>query len=388
MTKSQSVQNISAAEHANIMAAYIRDGEKRARALDNRGPIRLDANGKLEADILDAYWRHGFYVFENVIDAAELAELRADFARLLDGAPTAPTAEFDAQGRPAIGREFTRPAFRFAKPLSDPVGGTSQNKGRHPVKMVGPTPRDGAPEWTVSGLAGNLQLMESALRLYGHPKLLAVAEGIHGADFVPFNEVAFIKEPGLGPSVAWHQDGTTHWDAPDWHQGMHGANSMAQLYPSTPGNCVWGLLGSHKLGKVDIKKLVEESGSERLEGAVPLMCDAGDVLVTNRQLVHGSFANSSPDRRVTLNAGFFPKSSVLNVTTLKLDGSGEVTYDADRIHERSRMIMIGIDARRQHFPDETSYHYQPLAGEESDNRWNEQTRQSVVKDYNLRDCYI
>jgi hypothetical protein len=111
-------------------------------------------------------------------------------------------------------------------------------------------------------------------------------------------------------------------------------------------------------------------------------------MVTNRQLVHGSFANSSPDRRVTLNAGFFPLRSVLNVTTLKLDGSGEVTYDADRIHERSRMIMIGIDARRQRFPDETSYHYQPLAEEESENRWNEETRRSVVKDYNLRDCYI
>jgi hypothetical protein len=52
------------------------------------------------------------------------------------------------------------------------------------------------------------------------------------------------------------------------------------------------------------------------------------------------------------------------------------------------MIPIGIDARRQRFPDETPYHYAPLADELEANRWNEDTRRSVVKDYNLRDMYI
>ena len=52
------------------------------------------------------------------------------------------------------------------------------------------------------------------------------------------------------------------------------------------------------------------------------------------------------------------------------------------------MIAIGIDARRQRFPDEKPYCYQPLAGEEDRNHWNERTRQTVVKDYNLLDMYI
>jgi hypothetical protein len=52
------------------------------------------------------------------------------------------------------------------------------------------------------------------------------------------------------------------------------------------------------------------------------------------------------------------------------------------------MIAIGIDARRQRFPDETPYYYQPLVGEEEQNRWTEATRQSVVRNYNLRDMYI
>ena len=378
---------LSAADHASAMADYIREGAERARGLGNRGPIRLDDRGKLLPDILAAYWQHGFYVFEGAIGAEELEELRGDVEQVLARAPVAPGQEMDRDGRQALGIGLAKPPYRFAKPLSDPLGGTTKNKGRHPVKMLDPTPDDAAPEWTVNGLDGNLHLMDSCLRLYGHPGLLAVAEAINGPDFVPYNEVAFIKEPGLGPSVAWHQDGTTHWNAPDWDQGAHGFNFMAQLYPSTPANCVWMLPGSHKQGKADIKRLVAESGSERITGAVPMVCEPGDVMVLNRQCVHGSFANTSPDRRITLNAGFFPRERVLNVTTTKLDGK-EHTYDANRIEQRSRIITLGIDARQQRFPNEPRYVYQPLKGRDDENRWNENNRQALLKDYNLLDMYI
>jgi hypothetical protein len=306
---------------------------------------------------------------------------------VLEGAPVAPDASIDRHGRPALGREFKREPYRYAKPLSDPLGGTTKNNGRHPVRMLGPKPSDGAPEWTVQLLDGNLQLMDACLRLYGHAGLLGVAETINGADFVPYNEVTFVKEPGLGPSVAWHQDGTTHWNAADWNEGAHGFNFMTQLYPSTPGNCVWVLPGSHKLGKVDIKRLVAESGSERIEGAVPMICEPGDVMIMNRQLVHGSFANTSMDRRITLNAGFFPRHRVVNVTTTRLNGDVE-TYTEERLRERSRIIALAIDARQQRFPEEPRYVYQPLRGEEANSRWNEHTRETLLKNYNLRDVFI
>jgi hypothetical protein len=378
---------LSAAEHAEAMRSYIEAGLKRAHALGNRGPIRFGPDGRLDPAILDAYWETGFYVFEQAIRPEELAELRRDIDDLLERAPAAPGSEVDRHGRPAFGRAFKKPGFRYAKPLSDPLGGTTLNKGRHPVKMLDPTPDQDAPELTINGLDGNLQLLDSCLRLYGHPGLLAIAEAINGPDFVPYNEVAFIKEPGLGPSVAWHQDGTTHWDAPDWDHGAHGYNTMVQLYPSTPSNCVWMLPGSHKLGKADIRQMVAESGSERIEGAVPMVCEAGDVMVLNRQCVHGSFANTSRDRRVTLNEGFFPRKRVLNVTTEKLDGVTH-TYDEERIHQRSRIIQLGIDARQQYYRDETPYVYQPLAGAEDENRWDENARETLLKDYNLRDMYI
>ena len=378
---------LSAKEHARAMQAYIRDGEARAYSLGNRGPIRLDANGKLHSEILDAYWETGFYVFEGFLDETELDDLRADVERVLDGAPVSPDATVDRFGRQALGQGLKKQAYRYAKPLSDPRGGTSLNRGRHPVKMDDPDPGTSAPEWTVELLDGNLHLMDSCLRLYGHPGLLAIAEAINGADFVPYNEVTFVKEPGLGPSVAWHQDGTTHWDAEDWDEGAHGFNSMTQLYPSTAGNCVWTLPGSHKLGRVDIQALVAESGSERIEGAVPMVCQPGDMMVLNRQAVHGSFANTSQDRRITLNAGYFPRRRVLNVSTTKLNDEA-VTYTEDRIFQRSRLIALAIDARQQRYADEPRYTYAPMRGHEDENRWNETARETILQNYNLRDMYI
>ncbi len=377
----------SATEHAQVMADYIREGEARAMGLGNRGPIKVDENGRLTQDILDAYWRTGFYVFEGVLSREEVAELRADVDRVIAGAPVAPEANVDREGRPALGAGLVKSPYRFVKPLSDPVGGTEKNNGRHPVRMLEPTLGQDAPQWTISNLDGNLHVMDSCLRLYGHPGILTIAASINGEDFVPYNEVTFIKEPGLGPSVAWHQDGTTHWTSADWDEGAHGFNSMTQLYPSTAANCVWTLPGSHKLGKVDIKKLVADSGSERIAGAVPMLCQPGDVMVLNRQAVHGSFANTSADRRVTLNAGYFPLKRVLNVTTKKLTGEMQ-TYDAARIAERARIIQVGIDARQQRFPDEPRFVYKPLAGKEDENRWNETTRQTVLKNYNRLDMFI
>ena len=136
-------------EHEAAMATYRSAGEARARALGNRGPIRFNADGSLSEDILEAYWRCGFYVFENVLRPEELRDLERDVDRILDRAPTKPDVRVDRQGRPALnaGREMF--GFSLVKPLSDPVGGTQYNQGRHPVKMIEPTPPADAPDYVL-----------------------------------------------------------------------------------------------------------------------------------------------------------------------------------------------------------------------------------------------
>lgn len=368
------------------MARYREDGERRALALDNRGPIRFDAEGRLDPEILEAYSRHGFYVFQGVLDGDELNDIERDVAEMLARAPVTKGASLDAEGRPALGIDCRARNISWVRPLSDPLGGTDFANGRHPAKMTEPKPPPGAPEHVVQLILGSLQFSDACLRLYGHPQLLAVTAAINGDDFTPFNEAVWIKHPGLGGSVAWHQDGWTHWQSPELDEGTHGFNFMAQLYGCNATNGLWVVPGSHRTGKADIKAMVDAAGCDRLPDAVPLICAPGDVAICNRQAIHGSFANTGPDVRVTINFGFHRRRSVLGVTSGGVHNEVAV-YDETRIRDRSRLIGYAIDARRQRFPEEAPFRYAPIAGEEDRFRWTAATRAKFA-DYNLLDLGI
>lgn len=377
---------ISYGAEAEAMALYQRAGEARAAALGNRGPIRFNPDGTLAADILEAYWRCGFYVFTDVLGANELADIEADVAAILERAPVTEGAAVDRHGRPALNADCEAPTLFWARPLSDPFGGTDLANGRHPAKMHEPAPAADAPDKAIYLILGSLQFSDACLRVYGHPGLLGVAAAINGEDFAPFNEALFIKQPGLGASVAWHQDGVTHWDSPDFDQGSHGFNFMAQLYGSTAANGLWVVPGSHKLGKVDIKAMVATAGTDRLPEAVPMLTNPGDVGICNRQTLHGSFANTSPDTRVTVNFGFHRRRSVLGVTAGGVHNA-PATYDAARIEERARLIAYAIQARQERFPVETPFDYAPMRGKWEQYRWDAAAR-AGLRDYNLLDLSI
>lgn len=368
------------------MVSYREAGTARALALGNRGPIRFGDDGRIHPGIVDAYRRTGFYVFEGALSQDELDDIERDVADLLDRAPVTKGATVDRHGRPALGVDCQARNVTWVRPLSDPLGGTDAAHGRHPAKMAEPTAPDGAPEFVVQLILGSLQFSDACLRVYGHPQLLAVAEAVNGPDFTPFNEAIWIKHPGLGGSVAWHQDGWTHWDNPELDDGTHGFNFMAQLYGCNAANGLWVVPGSHLVGKADIKAMVDAAGSDRLPDAVPLICAPGDVAMTNRQAIHGSFANTSPDPRVTINFGFHRRRSVLGVTSGGVHNPVSV-YDEAYIEKRSAAIMYGIDARAQRFPEEPRYVYQPFAGQEDRFRWNDAAR-AALKDYNLLDLGI
>lgn len=373
-------------DSAAAMRSYLIEGDAKARKLDNRGPIIFNEAGRLDPSILEAYSRYGFYIFEKVLDKDELADLEADLARLRGRFPVTSKAAVAANGGPALGVGCRAPNLIWSKPLGDPLGGTAVANGRHQVKLFEPEAAQNAPEEAVFVLLGSLQFSESCLRTYGHPQLLKVAAEINGEDFAPFHECLFIKDPGLGAAVSWHQDGDTFWDSPAFDENIHGFNFMAQVYGSTCVNGVWVVPGSHKLGKVDIRKVVEEAGSERLPTALPIVCDPGDVVICNRQLVHGSFANTGFEPRVTVNFGFHRRASVLNVKGAGIH-SEAVTYDEELIRERSAVIGYAIDARSQRFPGETPYQYKPFANTQHAYRWNE-SMMSTLKDYNLLDLSI
>ena len=92
--------------------------------------------------------------------------------------------------------------------------------------------------------------------------------------------------------------------------------------------------GTHKVGKIDIKKLVAESGSERLEGAVPIVCNPGDAVYVIVNYFMGLFLIVF-EKRVTVNFGFHKRSSVLGVKGGGVHSEAQV-FDDEIIERRSK----------------------------------------------------
>ena len=372
--------------NSNAMESYLIEGEKKALELNNRGPIKFDSNGSLCSDIRKAYSDNGFYIFENVINPEELKDIKDDLENLRTNFPTGPESKLDISGNPAFNSDSKSLTLVWSKPLGDPLGGTELANGRHQVKLFEPEAASDAPQAVPVILLGSLQFSDACLRTYAHPELLKVAESINGEDFAPFNEALFIKEPGVGAAVSWHQDGVTHWDSEDFNEDIHGFNFMVQVYGSTAVNGVWVMPGTHKVGKIDIKKLVAESGSERLEGAVPIVCNPGDAVICNRQLLHGSFPNCGYEKRVTVNFGFHKRSSVLGVKGGGVHSEAQV-FDDKIIEKRSKSIGYAIEARKAKYKDEIPYSYKPFNVLNKEYVWNDDSRNDL-KDYNLEDLSI
>lgn len=371
---------------ADAMRDYLLTGQQNALQLDNRGPLTFNADGSLSTHIREAYRKYGFYVMTGVIGEQELDDIRVDLDNMYQRFAVDSSSSVTKTGEPALGVGHKAPNLIWSKPLSDPLGGTAIANGRHQVKLFEPKAAADAPAEAPFLMLGSLQFSQACLRAYAHPELLAVAADVNGADFAPFHEGLFLKEPGLGAAVSWHQDGDTHWDNPDFDEEIHGFNFMLQVYGSTAVNGVWVVPGTHKQGKIDIKALIAEAGSERIQGAIPLICDAGDVVICNRQLVHGSFANTGFERRITVNAGFHRRSSVLNVMGAGIH-SEAVVYDADFIKERTKVLGYAIEARKARFPDENPYDYKLHRGSRDQFEWSDSVMDKL-KDYNLRDLSI
>ena len=84
--------------------------------------------------------------------------------------------------------------------------------------------------------------------------------------------------------------------------------------------------------------------------------------------------------------GFHRRRSVLNVRSGGVHNPVSL-YDEHYINHRSRVIAYGINARRKRFPQETPYHYVPLANKMAEFEWNDDAKASM-HDYNLQDIGI
>ena len=133
---------------------------------------------------------------------------------------------------------------------------------------------------------------------------------------------------------------------------------MGQIYGCTPENGVWVVPVPTSSARL-ISTVIAEAGTIYLPDAVPMVQAPGDVVISNRQLLHGSFANTSDQWRVTVNMGCPPRrrcSACVAAASL-----AEMTYDEAHIEKRSRAIAYAI-APAGKSTLMSSLRYEPLVG--------------------------
>ena len=137
---------------------------------------------------------------------------------------------------------------------------------------------------------------KAARAMMGHPIVLAAVERIAGPDLFPTQDAMVLKMPGQGIAVPWHRD-----------------NASTDEYPSDPpvfiadfyldeadlDTCLWVRPGSHRLTDAETLEATERFNRDGVstEDAEPVLLHAGDVLLHNVRLLHGSPPNTSSKLR-------------------------------------------------------------------------------------------
>jgi len=149
--------------------------------------------------------------------------------------------------------------------------------------------------------------------LVRHPPVLAAVRDLIGPDILVYHLTMWIKQPGDGAFVSWHQDGTYFGlDPADRH-----VTAWVALTESTPKTgCVTALPGSHRLGQ--LPHTTHRTAANLLSNgqradvdvdatrAVPLALRAGEFSLHHTHLLHSSAPNLGPDRRIGVGISYIP----------------------------------------------------------------------------------
>lgn len=142
---------------------------------------------------------------------------------------------------------------------------------------------------------------DSCKWLIGHPDLLRMVKRISGKDFLSIGDAMVVKVPGEGAQVTWHRD---HGSA--WAGTPQNYNVDIYLDDAPEETCLWAIPGSNlwpdeKAAPFQRKDCVPSEVPE----AVPMLMKAGDVILHDARLIHGSPRTSSESIRRTFYCWFY-----------------------------------------------------------------------------------
>lgn len=143
-------------------------------------------------------------------------------------------------------------------------------------------------------------------RIARHPAVLDIVQDLLGGDLLVWSAELFIKEPGDGRIVSWHQD-ITYWGMGETDEEVTAWIALSPV--SERAGCMRFLPGSHRQGVVAHADTFADdnllSRGQRIEDvdearAVPAPLRPGEMSLHHGRCFHASGPNQADDRRIGL----------------------------------------------------------------------------------------
>ena len=198
-------------------------------------------------------------------------------------------------------------------------------------------------------------MLEWVDRLVHHPKVLGPVTQILGEDVLCWTSNFFLKEPGDGAYVSWHQD-SQYWnlDPPEV------LTAWIALAPSTQDSgCLRVIPGSHEGEEFSHRDTFDKANQltrgQAIEGldeasAVNIELLAGQMSLHHIKIVHGSERNISSEPRVGL---------AIRYASTRVQALGR---------RESALLVCGEDSHRMFAPEERPQGNFTLPGRMAQNR--------------------
>ena len=273
------------------------------------------------AQTVEDFHRDGFVRVPGLLSEGELRALQHDTQHIIDGGyeDVANPTDYRTAPDPDTGEDvFNRVQFVF------------------PLATTEPNP---------------------LLALLGHPQILALAHALLGDDALCNAEALVFKLPGNGSEVPVHADcNPADPRTSDAHLGF---NVDFYLDDATLENgCLLAAPGSHLARHP--REEIKAAGFD-FPGLQPLPMRAGDVLVHDIRLVHGSHRSRSEGLRRTL---YYEFQSLAWMRREGVRPGAETRIDGTWGKARIRLTRHAIETRKAcpYAADETPFDYRVPAG--------------------------
>ena len=180
----------------------------------------------------------------------------------------------------------------------------------------------------------------ASLELLGSPQVLAVAESLCGADFVPTYESMVFKKAGDGEKIPWHQDAV--------HSRKHRVfNFDLYLDPSKIGGGALRVVPRSQKVIQDACAVAEQYGWD-LPGVIQVELEPGDVLLHDVMVLHGSERTLGSKLRRTIYYEFRSAEQILD----------EGPWNAEWIERRLRLVPVALRRYAARYPQAETFDWQ------------------------------